>query len=68
MVETVKVITEWALSMEGVCAVEAETDLKNVASQKVLKRAGFVKNGGIGEECPRFVYRLKEDLLAKQKD
>ena len=26
MVETVKVITEWALSMEGVCAVEAETD------------------------------------------
>ena len=56
MVETVKVITEWALSMEGVCAVEAETDLKNVASQNVLMKAGFVKNGVIGEEGPRFVY------------
>ena len=59
MVETVKVITEWALSMEGVCAVEAETDLKNVASQNVLMKAGFVKNGVIGEEGPRFVYRGK---------
>ena len=36
MVETVKVITEWALSMEGVCAVEAETDLKNVAKRKMF--------------------------------
>ena len=31
-------------------------------------RAGFVKNGVIGEEGSRFVYRGKEDLLAKQKD
>ena len=61
MVETVKVITEWALSMEGVCAVEAETDPENVASQNVLRRAGFVKNGVIGEEGPRFVYRGKEN-------
>lgn len=61
MVETVKVITEWALSMEGVCAVEAETDPENVASQNVLRRAGFVKNGVIGEEGPRFVYRRKEN-------
>lgn len=61
MVETVKVITEWALSMERVCAVEAETDPENVASQNVLMRAGFVKNGVIGEEGPRFVYRGKEN-------
>ena len=61
MVETVKVITEWALSMEGVCAVEAETDLKNVASQNVLMKAGFEKNGVIGEEGPRFVYRGKDN-------
>lgn len=50
MVETVKVITEWALSMEGVCAVEAETDPENVASQNVLSRAGFVKNGVTGNK------------------
>ena len=61
MIETVKVITEWALSMEGVCAVEAETDPENVASQNVLMRAGFVKNGVIGEEGPRFVYGGKEN-------
>ena len=59
--QTVKVITEWALSMEGVCAVEAETDPENVTSQNVLRRAGFVKNGVIGEEDPRFVYRGKEN-------
>ena len=60
MTETVEVITEWALSQEGVCAVEAETDAGNAASQNVLMRAGFVKNGIIGEEGPRFVYVGKE--------
>ena len=35
MVETVKVITEWALSRKGVYFVEAETDPENVASQNV---------------------------------
>lgn len=47
MVETVKVITEWALSMEGVCAVEAETDLKNdddvMAMIKELREESVVK-------------------------
>lgn len=61
MSETVKAITEWALSQEGVCTVEAETDLKNVASQNVLKRAGYVRNGVIGKEGPRFVYKGKEN-------
>ena len=56
MTEAVKTITEWALSRDGVYAVEAETDVNNIASQQVLMRAGFVKNGKIGEEGPRFVY------------
>lgn len=59
MTEAVKSITEWALLQEGVCAVEAETDPQNEASQKVLMGAGFVKNGIIGEEGPRFVYKGK---------
>lgn len=50
MVETVKVITEWALSRKGVYFVEAETDPENVASQNVLSRAGFVKNGATGNK------------------
>ena len=56
MTEAVKTITEWALSRDGVYAVEVETDVNNIASQQVLMRAGFVKNGKIGEEGPRFVY------------
>ena len=61
MSETVKVITEWALSQDNVRIVEAETDGNNIASQKVLMRAGFIKNGKIGEEGPRFVYGGKRE-------
>ena len=56
MTEAVKAITEWALSQESVNQVEAETDVENIASQKVLFRSGFVSNGKDGEEGPRFVY------------
>ena len=56
MTEAVKVITEWALSQDGVKQVGAETDAENIASQKVLYRSGFVSNGKMGEEGPRFVY------------
>ncbi len=41
MTEAVKVITEWALSQDGVKQVEAETDAENIASQKVLLQSGF---------------------------
>ena len=36
---------------------KAETDAENIASQKVLSQSGFVSNGKVGEEGPRFVYR-----------
>ena len=54
--EGVKVITEWALSQDGVKQVEVEIDAENIASQKVLFRTGFIRNGKLGEEGPRFVY------------
>ena len=57
MTEAVKAITEWTLSQDGVKQVEAETDAENTASQKVLCRSGFVSNGKVGEEGPRFVYK-----------
>ena len=56
MTEAVIAIIEWALSQENVKQVEAETDAENIASQKVLFRSGFVSNGKMGEEGPRFVY------------
>ena len=59
MTEAVKVITEWALSQESVKQVEAETDAENIASQKVLLQSGFISNGKMGEEGPRFVVSLK---------
>lgn len=56
MTEAVKAITGWALSQESVKQVEAETDAENIDSQKVLFQSGFVSNGKVGEEEPRFVY------------
>ena len=56
MTEAVKAITEWAVSQESVKQVEAETEENNAASQNVLFRAGFIRNGEMGEEGPRFVY------------
>ena len=62
MTEAVKAITEWALSQENVKQVKAETDAENIASQKVLCRSGFVSNGKMGEEGPRFVYGGKKGM------
>lgn len=60
MTEAVKTITEWALLQQHVRQVEAETDAENVESQNVLLRAGFKKNGKMGEEGPRFVCKGEE--------
>ena len=62
MTEAVKAITEWAVSQDGVKQVEAETDAENIASQKVLFRTGFIRNGKMGEEGPRFVYGGKKEM------
>ena len=57
MTEAVKAIVAWALRQNGVTRVEAETDPGNLASQKVLERAGFLPTGAVGEEGPRYVRR-----------
>ena len=53
--EAVKAVTEWALQKNNVTAIEAETDVNNIISQKVLAKCGFIANGVVGEEGPRFV-------------
>ncbi len=53
--EAVIAMSQWAKRQPGVNLVEAETDPDNVASQKVLAKAGYVANGVMGEEGPRFV-------------
>ncbi len=52
--EAVKAVLAWAFQNQKVTAVEAETDAENTPSKRVLEKCGFVSNGKIGEEGPRF--------------
>lgn len=55
--EAVSAMVSWALSQPGVFRIEAETEPDNLASQRVLAKSGFIPNGIIGEEGPRFEIR-----------
>ncbi|MBR4695956.1 MAG: GNAT family N-acetyltransferase [Selenomonadaceae bacterium] len=52
--EAVKATVDWALKQDGVLRVEAETEPDNTASQRILAKCGFVSNGIMGEEGPRY--------------
>ena len=52
--EAVKAVLEWAFNHPDVTAIEAETDSENAASKRVLEKCGFILNGKIGEEGPRY--------------
>ena len=52
--EAVKAVLTWAFQNTEVTAIEAETDAENTASKRVLEKCGFIANGKIGEEGPRF--------------
>ena len=53
--EAVRAVVDWALNQDGVLCVEAETEPDNKVSQRVLAKCGFVLNGIVGEEGPRFM-------------
>lgn len=53
--EAVQAMTRWAFSQKDVVFVEAETAPENKASQRILEKCGFVPDGTMGEEGPRFV-------------
>lgn len=57
MTEAVAAMAKWAIAQEGVSCIESETDPGNIASQRVLEKSGFVPNGMMGEEGPRFVWK-----------
>ena len=52
--EAVKAVLEWAFTNPNVTAIEAETEPENAASKRVLEKSGFVLNGKIGKEGPRY--------------
>lgn len=55
--EAVTAMAKWADVQPGVLHIEAETEPENAASQAVLQKSGFVPNGVLGEEGPRFEWR-----------
>lgn len=58
--EAVMALVDWALQWPGVLCVTAETEADNIASQKVLQKAGFEPTGETGEEGPLFVRKKAE--------
>ena len=57
--EAVAALVDWALKQSGVMRVTAETGPSNIASRRVLEKAGFVRTGKAGAEGPLYV-RKKE--------
>ncbi|HOC33303.1 MAG TPA: GNAT family N-acetyltransferase [Ruminococcus flavefaciens] len=55
--EAVKAISEWAFKQPNVTALEAETNEDNISSKRVLDKCGFVLNGTIGGEGPRYTLK-----------
>ena len=56
--EAVTAVVRWANSQPCVKRIEAETAPDNLASQRVLSKAGFVATGKMGEEGPRYVLSM----------
>lgn len=56
MTEAVAAVVRWAAAQEGVKQIEAETEESNAASKRVLLKCGFIPNGKMGEEGPRYVW------------
>lgn len=57
MTEAVSAIVRWASGQPGVLSIEAETGPDNIASQRVLEKAGFIPSGVIGTEGPRYIWK-----------
>lgn len=55
--EAVAAASSWALQQNAISCVTAEVDRENIASVKVLKKAGFAWTGRIGEEGPIYSKR-----------
>lgn len=50
--EAVTAAVAWALEQNRINRVTAEVDRENIASVRVLEKAGFTQTGAVGEEGP----------------
>ena len=60
MIETVR------LRLNAASREQMEAFIANVASRRVLEKAGFVRTGEVGEEGPRYV-RKSRNININQK-
>lgn len=49
--EVARAVLDWAYSTLDLNRVQAETDTRNIASARVLEKAGFVREGRLREDC-----------------
>ncbi len=54
--EAVTALVRWAAAQKKVKQIEAETEESNAASKRVLEKVGFIPNGEMGVEGPRYVW------------
>lgn len=64
--EAVRLALDWAFRHENINAVEAETAPGNIASQRVLQKCGFQRNGEFGEEGPRYIVYRENSMKNNQ--
>lgn len=57
MTEAVSAVVRWAATQDGVQLIEAETEENNAASKRVIQKSGFIPNGKMGDEGPRYVWK-----------
>ncbi len=55
--EAVTAVVEWALKQQGIKHITAETEISNIASQKVLNKVGFIPTGETGKEGPLYIFK-----------
>jgi len=60
--EAVAALVNWALYHPGVTCVTAEAEESNLASIRVLEKAGFLPTGKMGEEGLLFVREKRDEL------
>lgn len=61
MREALAAIVQWARIQPEVRCIEAETEPDNHASRNVLLSVGFLPNGIMGQEGPRYAYPFLKD-------
>jgi diamine N-acetyltransferase len=72
--EAVKIIVDYLFLSKEIIRIEAETDVRNVASQRILEKSGFTKEGTIrkskfvrGEWRDRYLYSILREEWKEPK-